>query len=47
MIDKPPPFEVRNDLKKGKAAPTGDAKTDAAPPSKKGQAAFGDKTAKG
>lgn len=46
MIDKPPPFEVSNALKKGKAAPTGDAKADAAPPSKKGQQAMGDKTAK-
>lgn len=47
MIDKPPPFEVRNELKKGKAAPGGDAKAEAAPASKKGQAAFGDKGAKG
>lgn len=47
MIDKPPPFEVNTDLKKGKAAPGGDSKAEAAPASRKGQAAFGDKTAKG
>lgn len=46
MIDKPPPFVVRNELKKGKSAPGGDAKTDAAAASSKRQAAFGDKTAK-
>lgn len=46
MIDKPPPFDVRNELNKGKAAPGGDSKAEAAPASRKGQAAFGDKTAK-
>ena len=47
MIDKPPPFEVRNELKKGKVAPGGDAKGAEPATSRKGQAAFGDKTAKG
>ena len=46
MIDKPPPYEVRNELRKGKAAPTGEAKTGVAPASRKGQTASGDKTAR-
>jgi len=45
MIDKTPP-PVAGTLKSRRSAETGDAKTAAAAPSKKGQAAHGDKRAR-